>query len=158
MCYDKLVKKLPIAPRAAPARRNLPLADQVRAIDVVARPILAVWEITLACDLACGHCGSRAGRARPDELSTEEALTLVDQLAELGVIEVVLIGGESYLREDWCQLIARIAERGMQPLLTTGGRGMTAERASSSSNQNFQAFYRYSYEATTAMAGVRWDW
>ncbi len=123
------VKKLPLAPKAPPARRNLPLADEVRALDVAARPILAVWEITLACDLACGHCGSRAGKARPDELTTSEALALVDQLAELGVIEVVLIGGESYLRADWLEIIARIAERGMEPLLTTGGRNMTAERA-----------------------------
>ena len=45
------------------------------------------------------------------------------------MIEVVLIGGEAYLREDWCELIARIAARGMQPLLTTGGRGITPERA-----------------------------
>ena len=123
------MKKLPIAPKAPPARRHLPLAADVRAIDKVARPILAVWEITLACDLACGHCGSRSGRARPDELTTVEALELVDQLAELGVIEVVLIGGESYLRDDWCEIIARIAARGMEPLITTGGRGMTAERA-----------------------------
>jgi radical SAM protein with 4Fe4S-binding SPASM domain len=124
-----MAKKLPLAPVAPPARRDLALADHVRAIDAAARPILAVWEITLACDLACGHCGSRAGKPRPDELTTAEALSLVDQLAELGVIEVVLIGGESYLRDDWCELIARIAERGMQPLLTTGGRGMTPERA-----------------------------
>jgi radical SAM protein with 4Fe4S-binding SPASM domain len=123
------VKKLPIAPQAPPARRNRPLAEQVRELDVAARPILAVWEITLACDLACGHCGSRAGRARPDELTTAEALDLVDQLAELGVIEVVLIGGESYLREDWLAIIARIAERGMEALLTTGGRNLTGERA-----------------------------
>src|SRR6185312_1403106 len=32
------------------------------------------------------------------------------------------------------------------------------ERASASSNTDFQAFYRYSYQATTALAGVRWDW
>lgn len=123
------MKKLPLAPKAPPARRHLPLADRVRAIDAAVRPILAVWEVTLACDLACGHCGSRAGRARPDELTTAEALDLVDQLAELGVVEVVLIGGESYLREDWCEIVARIAARGMEPLITTGGRGMTAERA-----------------------------
>jgi radical SAM protein with 4Fe4S-binding SPASM domain len=136
------VKKLPVVPSgkaeprphrfrptAPPAKRNRPLAEQVRDLDTAARPILAVWEITLACDLACGHCGSRAGKARPDELTTAEALSLVDQLAELGVIEVVLIGGESYLREDWLEIIARIAERGMEPLLTTGGRNMTAERA-----------------------------
>ena len=41
------------------------------------RPIYAVWEITLRCDLACRHCGSRAGRARPDELDTAECLDLV---------------------------------------------------------------------------------
>src|SRR5690349_103950 len=122
-------KRLPLAPKAPPARRDLRLADEVRAIDREARPILAVWEITLACDLACGHCGSRAGRARPDELTTDEALDLVDQLAELGVFEVVLIGGEAYLRDDWCRIVARIAERGMQPLLTTGGRGLTPARA-----------------------------
>jgi radical SAM protein with 4Fe4S-binding SPASM domain len=122
-------KRLPLAPLAPPARRNVPLVEAPRDLDRAARPILAVWEITLACDLACGHCGSRAGRARPDELSTDEALALVDQLAELGVVEVVLIGGESYLRADWLDIIARIAARGMEPLITTGGRGMTRERA-----------------------------
>ena len=40
-------------------------------------PRIAVWELTLACNMRCGHCGSRAGRARPDELDTEEALELV---------------------------------------------------------------------------------
>ncbi len=79
------MKKLPVAPIAPPARRHLPLAPEVRDLDRQARPILAVWELTLACDLACGHCGSRAGKARPDELTTVEALALVDQLAELGV-------------------------------------------------------------------------
>jgi len=122
-------RRLPIAPRAPEARRRLPLAPEVREIDRVTRPILAVWEITLACDLACRHCGSRAGRARPDELGTDECLDLVDQLAELGVLEVVLIGGEAYLRDDWCAIVRRIAERKMSPLLTTGGRGLDRARA-----------------------------
>ncbi len=122
-------RKLPIAPRAPKAKRNLPLADDVRPIDLAMQPILAVWEITLACDLACRHCGSRAGRARGDELDTQECFDLVDQLAELGVYEVALIGGEAYLRDDWCDIVARIVDRGMEPLLTTGGRGFTLERA-----------------------------
>lgn len=122
-------RDLPIAPRAADGKRHLPLVGSARAIDQSTRPILAVWEITLACDLACRHCGSRAGRARPDELTTAEALDLVDQLADLGVFEVTLIGGEVYLRDDWCRIVKRIADRGMTPLLTTGGRGLTPERA-----------------------------
>jgi radical SAM protein with 4Fe4S-binding SPASM domain len=122
-------KSLPIAPDAPPARRKLPLADESRAIDRRVRPIYAVWEITLACDLACRHCGSRAGRDRPDELSTEECLDLVDQMADLGTKEVSLIGGEAYLRDDWTKIVRRIRDRGMMAILTTGGRGMTPERA-----------------------------
>ncbi|MEH2299051.1 MAG: hypothetical protein V7K88_08390 [Nostoc sp.] len=40
----------------------------------------AVWEITLKCNLACQHCGSRAGHTRANELSTAEALDLVRQM------------------------------------------------------------------------------
>jgi len=117
-------RDLPLVAQS-PAHRRLPLAPGVRAIDQQLRPNYVVWELTLACDLACRHCGSRAARARPDELSTAECLDLVDQLADLGVHEVSLIGGEAYLRADWCDIIRRIVARGMIPLLTTGGRGLT---------------------------------
>lgn len=83
----------------------------------------------MQCDLACRHCGSRAGHARPDELTTEECLDLVRQMRELGVLEVTLIGGEAYLRDDWTEIAAAITARGMTLSVTTGGRGMTAERA-----------------------------
>src|SRR4051794_18287110 len=89
--------RLPLAPRAQPGKRHLPLAGEARPGDRAHRPVLAVWEITLQCDLACRHCGSRAGHQRPDELSTAECLDLVRQMAELGVMEVTIIGGEAYL-------------------------------------------------------------
>ncbi|MEM7153301.1 MAG: radical SAM protein [Myxococcota bacterium] len=121
-------RSLPIAPRAKPSRTHLPLADEVRPIDSV-RPIYAVWEITLRCDLACRHCGSRAGHARPDELSTDEALDMVRQMADLGVREVSLIGGEAYLRDDWDRIAAALVGAGIECGMTTGGRGITRERA-----------------------------
>lgn len=120
---------LPIAPTAPPARRKLPLAETVRPRDAQARPIYAVWEVTLQCDLACRHCGSRAGHARSDELSTEECLELVRQMAALGVMEVTLIGGEAYLREDWTDIVREIRAQGMSCTMTTGGRGITVEKA-----------------------------
>jgi radical SAM protein with 4Fe4S-binding SPASM domain len=88
-----------------------------------------VWEVTLRCDLSCTHCSSRAGRARRDELSTSEALGLVDQLAELGVREVTLIGGEVYLRDDWTELVRAIRAAGMECTIVSGGRGFTSARA-----------------------------
>lgn len=121
-------RHLPIAPHAPPAVRGRPLAAEAREIDRRVRPTYAVWEVTLACDLACRHCGSRAGHARPDELTTAECLDLVSQLAELEVHEVTLIGGEAYLREDWLAIIRAIRAAGMECGMTSGGRGLTRER------------------------------
>jgi radical SAM protein with 4Fe4S-binding SPASM domain len=122
-------RTLPVAPTAEPSRRRLPLADAARPVDRRWQPVYAVWEITLRCDLACRHCGSRAGRARPDELSTAEALDLVEQMAELDVREVTVIGGEAYLRDDWTEIVRAVKAAGMTPSMTTGGRGLTPEVA-----------------------------
>lgn len=89
------------------------------------RTSYAVWELTLACNLACGHCGSRAGKARPNELSTAEALDLVQQLADAGITEVTLIGGEAYLRRDWLDIAAAITRAGLLCTMTTGGLGLS---------------------------------
>src|SRR5258708_39008487 len=133
-----LRRSLPVAPEAPPARRHLPLAPDVRPIDGV-RPIYAVWEITLRCDLACVHCGSRAGRARPDELTTAECLDLVDQLAALGVREVTLIGGAPYLRDDWLEIVRALRRRGMQATMTSGGPGLAAERVAAAAEAGLQS-------------------
>lgn len=91
-------------------------------------PVHVVWEITLACDLKCLHCGSRAGRRRPDELSTAECLDVVEHLAQLGTREVSLIGGEAYLRSDWTEIVRAIRSHGMYCAIQTGGRNLTPKR------------------------------
>ncbi|MDP8998916.1 MAG: radical SAM protein [Myxococcota bacterium] len=121
-------RSLPIAPVAKAGVRGLPLAGESRAVDRATRPIYAVWEITLACDLACRHCGSRAGHERPDELTTAEALDLVEQMASLDVREVTLIGGEAYLRPDWLDIVRALRAHDIDVTTTSGGRGLTAER------------------------------
>jgi radical SAM protein with 4Fe4S-binding SPASM domain len=103
--------------------------EDTRAISENGGIIYVVWEITLRCDQACKHCGSRAGKARHDELRTSEALEVVDQLHELGVKEISLIGGEAYLHSGWLDIAKRIADYGMLCTMTTGGRGLTKERA-----------------------------
>lgn len=91
-------------------------------------PVHVVWEITLACNLKCHHCGSRAGKARPDELSTEEALGVVRELAALGTREVTLIGGEAFMRRDWLQIIRAIRDHGMAPTMQSGGYRLNEKR------------------------------
>ena len=109
----------------------------MRAIEVPRRPAAGqrphpryvVWELTLACDQRCTHCGSRAAEARPDELTTAEALDVVDQLAALGTRELALIGGEAYLHPGLLDVVAAASARGLRVTMTTGGRGLTAELA-----------------------------
>lgn len=93
------------------------------------RTSYAVWEITLKCNLACSHCGSRAGKARTEELSTQEALNLVQQLAEVGIKEVTLIGGEAFLRSDWLEIAQAISQAGMRCSVTSGGFGISLQTA-----------------------------
>ncbi|HEY0106457.1 MAG TPA: radical SAM protein, partial [Rhizomicrobium sp.] len=88
-------------------------------------PVHVVWEITLSCNLKCGHCGSRAGAPRRDELDTSQALDVVEALADAGTREITLIGGEAYLRRDWLRIVAAIAKRGLYCAVQTGGRALT---------------------------------
>ncbi|TET10565.1 MAG: radical SAM protein [Candidatus Thorarchaeota archaeon] len=84
-------------------------------------PGCAVWEITLACNLNCIHCGSAAGRKRDDELSTEEALQLCDDLKGIGCQGVALMGGEPLLRPDWVTISEKVHNLGMELSIITNG-------------------------------------
>jgi radical SAM protein with 4Fe4S-binding SPASM domain len=85
------------------------------------RPKNCVWELTLACNLRCGHCGSRAGHARPDELSTAECLQVVGDLDALGCELVTLSGGEPTLRRDWDRIARAVADAGIKVNMVTNG-------------------------------------
>lgn len=110
-----------------------PLKTPVRALRpddfVVPRPVYAVWEVTLKCDQPCEHCGSRAGPTRDSELSTAEALEVAASLGRLGCREIVLIGGEAYLRADLHEIVRSLASAGIRVILQTGGRAFTEDRA-----------------------------
>ncbi len=93
------------------------------------RPVYVVWEITTKCDQPCQHCGTRAGPARPSELSTEECLEVAQSLVDLRAREVTLIGGEAYLRGDVLTIVSYLADRGVRVTMQTGGRAFTKERA-----------------------------
>lgn len=89
------------------------------------QPRYVVWEVTLSCNLKCSHCGSRAGKPRDNELTTAECIALISELARAGTKEVVLIGGEAYLRPDWLMLVEEFTRHGILCGLQTGGRALT---------------------------------
>ncbi len=82
---------------------------------------MCVWEITLACCFSCRYCGSKGGKARDNELSTEECLDVADQLAELGCRRVSMIGGEIFMRADWKQIVKRLSGHHINVNIITNG-------------------------------------
>jgi radical SAM protein with 4Fe4S-binding SPASM domain len=86
-------------------------------------PDTVVWEITLACNMRCIHCGSSASQLtkRRDELTTAEALGAIRQLKEIGTNRIVLSGGEPFIRRDWDALAAEIARLGITPSFISNG-------------------------------------
>ncbi|MDD2878741.1 MAG: radical SAM protein [Acidiphilium sp.] len=98
--------------------------------DVLERhPVHVVWETTLACNLKCSHCGSRAGKKRRDELNTTESLNLIDELSRLGTREITFIGGEAFMRADWVELVAHATGLGIRTALQTGGYRFDRKKA-----------------------------
>jgi radical SAM protein with 4Fe4S-binding SPASM domain len=85
------------------------------------KAVTAVWETTMACNMRCMHCGSSCAQALPDELSTEEALSLCDDLGKLGLKWITLSGGEPLTRKDWPLLAQGLKRNGIIPNMITNG-------------------------------------
>ncbi|MFQ5711513.1 MAG: TIGR04053 family radical SAM/SPASM domain-containing protein [Candidatus Geothermarchaeales archaeon] len=97
--------------------------------DFSVRPFIVIWEATRACLLVCKHCRANAITVRhPRELTTEEALRLIDQVEGFGEPQPLFIvtGGDPLMRKDIYSIIRHGVERGLRvsiapsvtPLLT----------------------------------------
>lgn len=64
-------------------------------------PTTAVWEVTMGCNMQCKHCGSRCKESLADELTTEEALDLCDQIGDLGLKWITLSGGRTFNKKGY---------------------------------------------------------
>jgi mycofactocin radical SAM maturase len=84
-------------------------------------PVNVTWEVTLACNLACTHCLSDSGEAAANELSTKEALDLVEQLHKAGVFQVNFGGGEPFIRPDFEEILSACHQRGMVTCISSNG-------------------------------------
>ena len=85
------------------------------------QPITCVWEVTMGCNMRCGHCGSSCENALPGELTTEEALNLIDTLCKMKLEWVTLSGGEPLTRKDLPLLIKKFSSNGVAANIITNG-------------------------------------
>ncbi|MCY4102106.1 MAG: mycofactocin radical SAM maturase [bacterium] len=92
-------------------------------------PICLTWELTYACILACRHCLSSSGRRDPEELSTDEAKAVIDELEQMQVFYVNIGGGEPTIRSDFWEIVDYAAAHHVGVKFSTNGSRITADIA-----------------------------
>jgi radical SAM protein len=82
-------------------------------------PMLVIWEVTQACDLACVHCRASARSERnPGELTTEQGYRLLDEIRSFGEPLMVFTGGDPLKRPDLFDLIRYSVKIGLRTNVT----------------------------------------
>ena len=88
----------------------------------------AVWELTLKCNAKCIHCGSSAGCDRNNNLTFEQAKSVVKQLDELGCSILTLIDGEYFLYPQWKELLAELSKTKIRVGIVTNALALNEEK------------------------------
>lgn len=83
---------------------------------------LVFWELTKRCNLRCLHCRAEADESVfENELTTDQAFGVVDQIAGFASPILVLTGGEPLYRADVFDIAAYAHGRGLRTALATNG-------------------------------------
>ncbi len=117
-----MVSKFLSVARGASSGDGLVAAFPARFQPAERRAPVVVWNVVSHCNMTCPHCYAAASiQPSRNDLSTTEALRVVDDLADAGVEVLILSGGEPLLRPDLLQLAERAAGHGMMPMLSSNG-------------------------------------
>lgn len=86
---------------------------------VLSAPVSVFLAVTNRCNIVCKHCNVFPTRNSDEDLSTEEMLSLIRELAEIKVFSLRISGGEPLVREDIFRLMDEIARHPMRMSLNT---------------------------------------
>jgi sulfatase maturation enzyme AslB (radical SAM superfamily) len=98
----------------------LPGAGGSRGMGCIGFPDHPVWEMTSACNLNCVHCHTAGGKPGNDELNTDEAKHLLNDLARVDSFRMMAFtGGEPLMRPDLFELLAHSRALGFNNTVAT---------------------------------------
>ncbi len=84
------------------------------------KPVV-VWNVTSRCNLTCTHCYASVGQNTGHELSTPQALAVIDDLAAFGCPVLLFSGGEPFVRPDILTLARYATQKGLRVVFSTNG-------------------------------------
>ncbi len=114
----------------------------------------AHWSITGRCNYRCRHCYMSAPEAKYGELPHDTIMKLIDELAECGVMNVTITGGEPLVRSDFFEIVDAMLEKGIQiRTIYSNGRLVREPLLKELEKRNLHPEFNMSFD------GVGWhDW
>lgn len=123
-------------------------------------PDSAMLELTYGCNLRCVHCYNPTHRSLPQELTTEEVCSILQQLADLGVLKLTFTGGEAFTRPDVFAIFREARRLGFVLCLITNATKITEMVAHELQAIGFECINvsiygatKSTYEAVTGIQG-----
>ncbi len=112
------------------------------------------WSITGRCNFKCRHCYLNAPDAAMGEMPHEEAIRVIDQIAECGIHHLLVSGGEPFVRKDFWSLIDYALSKGIHiDQVYTNGWMLTEEMLDEFDRRRIKPEFSISFD------GVGWhDW
>lgn len=116
-------------------------------------PYALTAELTHRCPLHCVYCSNPIElQKRERELTTRDWINILEEAADLGIVQVHLTGGEPLLRPDVDRIIKRARELGLYVNLITSGVGVTEKRIRQLAHAGIDSI-QLSVQAPTAELG-----
>jgi len=89
---------------------------------------LLAWEVTRTCNLSCVHCRAAAiDKPYPNEFTTQECRSLLDEVASFASPIIILTGGEPLVRRDIFEIASYGTAKGLRVVLATNGTLLDGE-------------------------------
>ncbi|MFC2149094.1 radical SAM protein [Candidatus Auribacterota bacterium] len=88
---------------------------------ILSAPLKVSLEITNMCNLSCIHCNVAGTKNMPGDLTASEWKNLIDELAGLKVFNLIISGGEPFMRPDIFELIEHIFKHHFRVRINTNG-------------------------------------
>jgi len=92
-------------------------------------PLYCTFELTYKCNLRCQHCylAPMEQYFKQKDLSTQEVFSLLEQLKEMGSLQMTFTGGEIFMRRDIFDIIGKAKSLGFHITLYSNATMMTEE-------------------------------
>jgi 12,18-didecarboxysiroheme deacetylase len=111
------------------SRHSGSLPSHLLQFSIDKKPVV-VWNMTQRCNLKCVHCYARSEDISYDnELTHEQSLSMMDDLANFGVPVLLFSGGEPLVHPRLVEYAQYAVSKGMRAVISTNGTLITKEKA-----------------------------